>query len=381
MVVRQMVVDAVLLEGRSVREVARSFGVSKSFVAKLVQRYGEGGAEALAPRSRAPRSVPRRTPDDVEDLVVELRKELSDLGADAGPLTIRHHLAQHLDVVPSRATIHRILVRRGFVTPQPRKRPRSSFVRFEADQPNERWQADVTHWHLADGRDVEILTFIDDHSRFVVACTARPVVKSEDVVGSFLKACERFGEPASVLTDNGAIFNAISRKGATHFETLLAERGIDYRHSRPYHPQTCGKVERWHLTLKGFLAKRDAVRHVGYLQRQLDHIVAYYNDVRPHRARGMTPHDAFLARERAKPQGVARRRYRVRHDHVDAKGKVSLRYRGRMLHVNVGLRLQGKSVILHVIDDEVRVLDVRYRLLGEATLDPSQSYQPMRKAE
>ena len=244
MVVRQMVVDAVLLEGRSVRDVARSFGVSKSFVARMVQRFRAEGPSGLEPRSRAHRSDPRRSSPELEDRVLAWRKRLIDFGADAGALTIHSHLSEELDPAPSVSTIHRILVRRGFVTPQPKKRPRSSFIRFEADQPNEMWQSDVTEWHLADGSLVEILTFLDDHSRLLVALRATRRVNGPFVVSTFLGATERHGTPASVLTDNGAVYNAISRRGRTAFESLLSDLGVTYKHSRPYHPQTQGKTER-----------------------------------------------------------------------------------------------------------------------------------------
>jgi hypothetical protein len=138
---------------------------------------------------------------------VALRKELTNLGVDAGAQTIRVHLARCRgeDRVPSVSTTRRILVRRGFVTPQPRKRPRSSYVRFEAAMPNERWQADITHWRLADGTEVEILNAIDDHSRLLVASDARVIFKAADVVGSFRAAAAAHGIPASLLTDNGAV--------------------------------------------------------------------------------------------------------------------------------------------------------------------------------
>jgi transposase InsO family protein len=381
MVVRQMVVDAVLLEGRSVRDVARSFGVSKTFVAKLVKRFQQGGAEALEPRSRAHHRDPGKTDVHLEDLIVALRKELTEFGVDAGAQTIRDHLVRELSEVPTARTIHRVLVRRGFVTPEPRKRPRSSFVRFEADQPNERWQSDVTHWTLANGRDVEILTFIDDHSRMILASEVQFVTKGTHVVSVFLKACENWGTPASVLTDNGAVYNAISRQGKTAFESLLDDLGVTYQHSRPYHPQTQGKIERWHRTLKQWLDSRAPAPSVPALQRQLDEFVTYYNEVRPHRARGgLTPAAAYAGRERARP-GSPRRRphYRVRHDIVDPRGKVSLRHRSKMLHINVGYRHRGRRVILHVVDNEVRVLTEDFKLLGEATLNPAQSYQPMRR--
>lgn len=137
------VVDAVVLEGRSHREVARAHGVSKSWVGKLVERFREGGYEAIAPRSRAAKTIPHRTPPELGDEVVKLRKQLTEEG-DAGAETIRYHLVLRRSDVASVTTIWRVLRLRGFVTPQPHKRPRSSWVRFEAKLPNERWQSDVT---------------------------------------------------------------------------------------------------------------------------------------------------------------------------------------------------------------------------------------------
>src|SRR5436190_3979335 len=142
------VVEAVVHQGRSYREVARAHGVSKSWVAKLVGRYRQGGEGALAPRSRAPHRIPHRTPPEVEDQIVALHKSLADLGLDAGAQTIGVHLSRLRGEVPSVSTIWRVMARRGFVTPQPHKRPRSSWVRFEAALPNECWQSDVTHWRL-----------------------------------------------------------------------------------------------------------------------------------------------------------------------------------------------------------------------------------------
>ena len=147
------VVEAVVLEGRSYREVARAHGVSKSWVGKLLQRFRDGGYAAIEPRSKAPKHIPHRTCSELEDEIVALRKELSDQGLDAGAQTIHYHLSVRRDAVPSVSTIWRVLRRRGFVTPQPHKRPRSSFIRFEAQLPNECWQSDATHWSLAGGTE------------------------------------------------------------------------------------------------------------------------------------------------------------------------------------------------------------------------------------
>jgi len=143
----RLVVTAVRLEGRTKAEVARDYGVSPRWIYELCRRFDTEGESGLEPRSRRPHRSPRRTSDVIEDEIVELRKELADLGVDAGAHTILAHLVRRHGegTVPSVATIWRILSRRGFVTPQPQKRPWSSFIRFEAAMPNERWQADITH--------------------------------------------------------------------------------------------------------------------------------------------------------------------------------------------------------------------------------------------
>jgi transposase len=201
MVLNQMVVDAVVLEHRSLRDAARTYGVSKSWVAELVRRYREGGEAALVAQSKRPRTNPRQMPLDVEDPVVALRKELGDLGTGAGADSIQSAYAARFGHPPSVSAIHRALTRRGFITAQPRKRPKSSYVRFEADLPNECWQGDMTHWQLTGGTAVEIVNFIDDHSRLLVAARACYVTKATDVRETFEEARQRYGTPASVLTD------------------------------------------------------------------------------------------------------------------------------------------------------------------------------------
>lgn len=371
------VVDAVVIEGRSMREVARTHGVSKSWVAVLVGRYRSGGYEALEAGSKRPRRSPHRTPEAVEDQIVALRKSLADDGLDAGADTIAWHLGRQGHPVPSRATIWRVLVRRGFVVPEPKKRPTSSYIRFEASLPNERWQADVTHWRLRTGREVEILNMIDDHSRLAVATRAFSTVKGHDVLATLAQACLTWGFPASVLTDNGAVFNAESRKGRTVFETELEDLGIVYKHSRPYHPQTCGKVERFHQTLKRYLGRQRPAGSLAALQRQIDAFVVTYNTERPHRARGrLTPRQAWEARDRAvpgTPSGATH--FRVRTDKVDTHGGVTLRHDSKLLRIYLGWALAGTPVRLYVADLDVRVVTFEGELLRHLTLDPTKRYQ------
>ena len=147
----RLVITAVYVEGRNKSEVAREYRVSRRWVQKLTARYEAEGEAAFEPRSRRPRTSPRRVSRELEDQIVALRKTLAEEGLDAGAATIAVHLTRLHGSAPAVSTIWRVLTRRGFVTPQPRKRPKASYTRFAADQPNERWQLDITHWQLAGG--------------------------------------------------------------------------------------------------------------------------------------------------------------------------------------------------------------------------------------
>ena len=377
----RLVVTAVRVEGRSKAEVARAYGVSRQWVHELVRRFDAEGEAGLEPRSRRPHRVPLQTAPGLEEEIVELRKHLAEEGFDAGAATIAYHLERRHGTAPAVSTIWRVLHRRGFVTPQPHKRPRSSYVRFCADLPNERWQADITHWVLADGTEVEILNIEDDHSRLAVGSSCRITFKAADVVAGFHEAAGRWGYPASVLTDNGAVFTAAPRGGGRcAIELELLTLGIAHPTSRPYHPQTCGKVERFHQTLKKWLAKQAPPATLEELQAQLDRFVAYYNEVRPHRALGRrTPREALEARPKATPMlpgFVVPPHHRVRRDRVDKVGRITLRHNSRLHHIGLGRRNAGVRVIVLVADLDVRVVSEDGELLRELVLDPTRDYQP-----
>jgi len=375
-------VEAHLVEGRSVRELAAAHGVHRSWIYKLLARYREGGYEALEPRSRAPWRNPNRTPEEVVREVVSLREQLLSQGHDCGAEMIAHHLArQGMGSVPSVSTIWRILRREGLVVPQPQKRPRSSLIRFEAELPNEMWQADITHWRLADGEHVEILNMIDDHSRLFLASRAFPTAKAADVVDVFRFAIDLHGAPASLLCDNGAVFTATPRGGKVLLQLEMERLGVVAKNSRPYHPQTCGKVERLHQTLKRYLARQAPAKTLSELQGQLDAFAHYYNAIRPHRALGgRTPLQAYSARVKARPAAeiLPHTHFRVRHDKVDGQGKVSLRHDSKLHHIGLGRAHKGKPIKLLVADRDVRVLDAKTgELIRSLTLDPSRDYQPI----
>ncbi len=182
-----------------------------------------------------------------------------------------------------------------------------------------------------------------------------------------------------MLSDNAAVFTGIPRGGGrVALELELASLGIGFRHSRPYHPQTCGKVERFHQTLKRWLANQGPARSLRGLQGQLDCFADYYNTARPHRALGRrTPAEAFAARPKVGPMGqpVSDGHFRVRHDRIDPGGKLTLRHHSRLHHIGLGRRYAGTRVLVLVHDLHVRVLSEHGQLLRELTLDPSRDYQ------
>jgi transposase len=232
----RLVITAVTVEGRSKSAVAAEYGLSRRWVQKLLQRYVTEGEAAFEPRSPRPRSSPNKLPVALEDEIVELRKFLAEEGLDAGS-TIAYHLTERHGEAPSFSTIWRVLSRRGFVTPEPHKRPRSSIIRFQAEQPNERWQADVTDVLIAKRYEVEVFNQLDDHSRLLVGSDARGTFRAADIVTCFDKATVAYGTPASYLTDNAAIFTGAYRGlGWVALERELVGRGVVLRHSRPYHP-------------------------------------------------------------------------------------------------------------------------------------------------
>lgn len=373
-------VERHLREGTAVGELAAAHGMHRSWLYKLLARYRADGAAGLEPRSRRPLRSPTRIADRFEDEIVALRKQLDDAGFDAGAQTIHSHLSRCYETPPSVSTIWRVLKARGFVTPQPHKRPRSSYVRFVAELPNECWQADVTHVCLADSTSIEVLNIIDDHSRLCVAARALRVFKAPDVVKTFHTAAATWGYPASLLTDNGAVFTATYRNGIGAMDTTLAGLGITYKHSRPYHPQTCGKVERFHQTEKKFLTAQDpAPATTRALQAHLDRFVAYYNTVRPHRSlQRRTPHAAFTARSRAYPRltPITADGYRLRHDKIDRAGKITIRYQGRLHHIGLGRAHAGNTVAVLIAGRDIRILTDTGQLIRALTLDPSRDYQP-----
>ena len=367
----------VITKELTVTAAAARYGYSRRHLHRLLARYHLGGLDAVDPRSRRPRTNPAATPQAVRQRIIELRLQLSAQGLDAGPVTIAWHLEREGHRPPSTSTIGRILHAAGLVVPEPRKRPRSSYRRFTAAQPNECWQSDFTHWHLADGTDVEVLNWLDDHSRYLLGCTVHAPVTGDLVASTFLAVSEENGFPASTLTDNGRVYTARFGGGKNAFEYLLALLGITQKNGHPGHPQTQGKVERFHQTLKHWLAKQPPAPTLAQLQRQLDCFRELYNHQRPHRELGRnTPGTVYTDLPKAAPTAAGTPgHHRLRYDRLDTLAKMSFRRAGRMHHLGVGYPHARKRVLAIADDTTVTVIELATgEILSSHLIEPTKNY-------
>ncbi len=384
----RLVITAVVFEKRSVGEVVAEYGVSRSWVYELVARYRAEGEAAFDPRSKRPLRSPAKISDDVAELIMRIRDDLAEQGLDCGPATICWHLEQHHGVIVSPATAHRYVKAAGRVTAEPKKKPKSSYIRFEADQPNECWQSDYTHYPLADGTDTEIITWLDDHSRFALSITAHQPVKGPTVIDTFTRSVGEFGCPFSTLTDNGLVyttrFSGGGNGGRNGFEAILVRLGVIQKNSRPNHPTTCGKVERFQQTMKNWLrARPNQPDDLAELDLLLEEFRNGYNQRRPHRSlNNPTPAAAYNSRPKAGPAGRDDPHWRVRHDRIDVGGKITLRHNGRMFKIGIGRPHARTRVVCLVKDLDIRIIDATTgEILRTLTLDTTRTYQPTGKPE
>jgi len=373
---RLLAVTAGGLPGVTVTSLCAELGISRKTYYEWRRRHDKEGPAGLEPRSRRPLSCPGQIPPWLEQRIARLRDQLP---LDNGAQAIYFEL-QRTGVVPLPhvRTIHRVLVRNGLVEAQPKKRPRSSWHRFEYDAPNACWQIDATQWQLRSGRTAWIMDLLDDHSRYMPAADAVAGPTVEAAWTAFCHAAAEIGLPAKVLSDNGFCFTGGPfADGAGTFTTNLAALGIVKANSRPYHPQTCGKLERAHQTLKKWLRKQPPARSLPELQRQLDTFRAYYNHHRPHRAlHGATPAERFHATLAAGPAdtpidlpepptlSIATRR-------VSPLGSLATH------RITIGLGVAWANHDLTVVSYGARIAILNgVTLLRRITLEPDRRYYP-----
>jgi transposase InsO family protein len=373
----QVIILSLLHDGLTPTQAALRFGVSRAWIYQLLARYKQGGLEALEPRSRRPHHNPRALNQALRQEIIRLRTELIAEGLDAGAASIAWHLGEAKMHVPALCTIWRILKAEGLVTPQPKKRPKAYMTRFEAVQPNETWQSDFTHWRLADGSDVEIINWLDDHFRLLLYCSAYKAITGKIVIDTFNECRSAYGTPFSTLTDNGVVYTGRFVKGKNGFEYLLSELDVVQKNGSPGHPETQGKIERFHQTLKKWLSQQAAAKDLKELQRQLDEFRILYNTKRPHKALAMkTPQCTYEATVKATPKEAKdKEHYRVRQDSVDQFGKLSLRRAGKMHHLGVGIEHHFKKVFLVVDHYKVSVIEKKTgEVLSKHEIKPTRTY-------
>ena len=350
--------------------------ISRQTFYKFRARFDEQGIDGLQDRSRRPLTSPGQTPAEVEDMVVRRRKQLLEQGCDHGPQSIVWSLQREgtLEVVPSPSTVWQILTRRGAITPQPQKRPKSATKRFCFARPNECWQSDWTGWMLADDSPVAIAGSLDDHSRYVVGLRAGPGDADGELVWSVILAgIDECGIPSMSLSDNGIVYTGRFHDHESAFEINLRALGVRTINSAPFHPQTCGKIERFWQTLKKWLRARPPAATLAELDDLLDEFRNFYNHQRPHRShRGATPAEVFAASAKARPadRPLPAPVFVSRHTVDEKRGNLYVPpYR-----VNVGLRWAGHECDA-VRDGEHITIFSGTRLVRDFTADPSRRHQ------
>lgn len=347
----------------NISELCRRFEVSRQTAYKWLARFKTGGPEALVNQSRRPRDCPHRTADQIESLVLHMRQAHPTWGGRK----IRARLATlgHT-TLPAPSTISDILRRHGLIDGA-ESRKRQPFVRFERQHPNELWQMDFKgDFATAAGR-CHPLTVLDDHSRFNLVLAACGNQRTETVQAHLTAAFRRYGMPFTMLSDNGSPFGGTSDHGLTRLGVWLIRLGIGVIHGRPYHPQTQGKEERFHRTLKADVITGQAFKDCGHVQNRFDPFRQTYNFERPHEALGMkTPSEQWEPSERSFPESIRPTEY----DEADQVRKVQdkgiISFKGKPW--KVADCLKGEAVALRPSDID-GVYDVRFCTQTIAQID------------
>jgi transposase InsO family protein len=362
----------------SVAGAAREFNVSRTTVYKYTQRYRAEGLPGFIARSRAARSHPNQVDAATEDSVVMWRKNLADQGSDHGAVSVRNRMRRAGLEPPSARTIHRIFVRRGLVVPQPNKRPRSATRRFTAADPNGIWQLDGMEWYLltAQGRvKVVILCVIDDFSRRAIGVRIADSESGEETWACLEEAITTHGAPAMVLSDNSLAFNGSRRGVEVTVQTRLRERGIAQVASSANHPGTCGKNEREHQTMQGWLKAHPPARTKDELHQIVTAYEHDYNHHRPHQGLGgldglITPEEAYRSRPKATAADhPLEPKPRSREVTATKTGEVSCDH----ATIHIGRQWAGTTLTLIRSGNHVAIF-YRSELLTTVTLHPKRRY-------
>lgn len=363
----------------TISDIARDFGCSRTTVYRYRERFDAGGFAGLVDRSRAARTHPNQTPPTMEELVVSWRKRLEDQGSDSGAVSVRNRMRRAGQSPPSARTIHRIFVRWGLVTPQPRKRPREKTRRFTAADPNGVWQLDGMEWFLLTPARVKvkvvIIRVIDDYSRRAIGLRVADSESAEDTWACLSEAIDRHGAPAMVLSDNSLAFNGSRRGREVTVQTRLRALGIAQVAASNHHPQTCGKNEREHQTMQKWLNAHPPATTKDQLYRTLLAYEDDYNHHRPHQGIGgpdglTTPAEAY----QSKPKATAANhplptQARARDVKVSKTGEVPCDH----ARIHIGREWAGTTLTVIRHGNHAAIFH-RTELLAALTIDPNRRY-------
>ena len=362
--------------GDSVAEVCRRRGISRETFYVYRRRYLSEGVDGLVARSRRPRGSPARIEPALEAAICRLRTEHPRWGARR----IRAELARAGVAAPAKSTIHRALQRNGLVVPQLPRRPKPT-RRFERAVPNDLWQIDGTQVKLAGGERVWIVDVLDDHARYLLAALASERLSGAPAWACFVAAAAQHGLPRQLLSDNGTCFTGRLQGFEADFERRLGEVGVELICAAPAHPETLGKLERFHRTLKEWLQDEGPASDLEQLQRLLDRFRSHYNQERPHQGIGdHTPAERYwptrlpeqplgelTLADQQQPRYPARALVR----NVSSNGMIA--FQG--MRIGVGRRYAGANLRLVPLGELVHIYHGN-ELIRVAALDRSRYYQP-----
>lgn len=363
---RREFVDLAAREDANISQLCASFGISRKTGYKWLARFRTEGHAGLCDRSRRPHTSPHRTAPVVEAKVLAAAQQHPVWGARK----LAAWLANHGQEPPSPSTVHAILTRHGQQRPATEPVQRH-WQRFEAAAPNEWWQMDwKSPLTLRQGQVIP-LAILDDHSRYALHLSAGLNQRRSTVEAQLTATFQRYGLPRYILTDNGPPWGTSGQGGLTALEVWLLRLGIQLRHGRPYHPQTQGKVERFHRTLSAELLQGTQFADQVSCQTAFDHWRWEYNHERPHRALDLgVPAGRYQPSERRFPHRLPAISYGpddlVRA--VNENGRIA--FGGRKLFISRGLIGMPVAVrptttdglwTVHFCQREVRTVDLRHQ--------------------
>jgi hypothetical protein len=359
----------------NVSEMCDRFGISRQTFYVYEARFLAEGLPGLLPRSRAPRHHPNQTPDGMGDAIEAWRTKLAEEGLDHGARSIWAWMTRAGQDPPHPRTVHRVLVRRGLIEAQPKKRPRASFKRFTAASPNGIWQIDGMEWKLADGSPVVLIRVLDDHSRKALSTVVADHEDGAAAWAALTKAMAAHGVPAMFLSDNSLAFNGSRKHRQVQVEQNLRALGVAVVASSAHHPQTCGKAEREHETMQRWLRAHPPAESAAELQQLVDVYDAIYNDQRPHQASPqglMTPSEVYAATPKAGPASEPLpAEPRITHAKVTSRGELS----AGPLRIQVGRGWEGTQLTILRDGNSVAIFHGQ-QLVDHRIIDPTRRYQP-----